>query len=469
MVNRNLAQAIVGSLQLSGAPYDFGQLAKFSTRDWERCLGWLDRSGLTLYLLQQLRDRGATEVLPARVLARFEQNLSDNKCRVQRVLAETGSINAKFESAGVQYVVVKGMSLWPEFCSDPCLRTQTDIDYLIAGQSLAAAKNALAESGYEARGSSQVQFEYELPLQRVPSPYDSPYKPQTTPTVELHLGVWEDVRHRVPLQEPSFALDNPRMKEWSGLRFPVLSEQDAFLLQLLHAFQHVLSYWVKLSWLLEIGRFIDKRREDSLFWSQFTKRLDEAPRLAEFSAIALQLTAKAFSVPMPAAEQSWTQFLSPRTQLWLEEYGARWALSDRPPHRAKMFPDSKLSLFFQTEYIPEIRVRRDLLRHELLPWKLPGKDPSVSFRQVKSKPWTRFRAWWLDSGFTVQRLSFHAGAGLRYLWELPRWRYLAKSCSGLCQGTMQGSGTFACDPVLQSEAPKFRPPSLATPIQKPHS
>ena len=229
MVNRNLAQAIVGSLQLSGAPYDFGQLAKFSTRDWERCLGWLDRSGLTLYLLQQLRDRGATEVLPARVLARFEQNLSDNKCRVQRVLAETGSINAKFESAGVQYVVVKGMSLWPEFCSDPCLRTQTDIDYLIAGQSLAAAKNALAESGYEARGSSQVQFEYELPLQRVPSPYDSPYKPQTTPTVELHLGVWEDVRHRVPLQEPSFALDNPRMKEWSGLRFPVSERARRFL------------------------------------------------------------------------------------------------------------------------------------------------------------------------------------------------------------------------------------------------
>ena len=41
MVNRNLAEAIVGSLQLSGAPYDFGQLARFAPRDWERCVGWL--------------------------------------------------------------------------------------------------------------------------------------------------------------------------------------------------------------------------------------------------------------------------------------------------------------------------------------------------------------------------------------------------------------------------------------------
>jgi hypothetical protein len=466
-VNRRLVEAIVGSLQLSGAPYDLGQLARFSTRDWERCLGWLDHSGLTLYLLQRLKDGGATELLPAQVLARFEQNLSDNKSRVRNVLAETRSINERFDSAGVQYVVVKGLSLWPEFCSDPCLRTQTDIDYLIARPSLSNARNVLEQAGYEARGSSHVQFEYELPLQRVPSQYDSPYKTQTTPTVELHLGIWEDVRHRVPLQEPAFILDNPRIKEWGGLNFPVLSEQDAFLLQVLHAFQHVLSYWVKLSWLLEIGRFIEKRREDSVFWSRFTQRLDGAPRLAEFATIALQLTAKTFSVPMPAVAQYTTRFLRPSACLWLEKYGARWAHGERPPHRAKMFPDSKLSLFFQTEYIPDIRTRRDFLRHELMPWKVPGKKPSVAFRQVKSKPWTRLQARWLDSAYTVQRLSFHAGAGLRYLWEWPRWRYLTKSCSD-SSDTIRQAGTFTGGSFPNPEAPKFRPTSPAA-IQKPRS
>ncbi len=142
---------------------------------------------------------------------------------------------------------------------------------------------------------SHVQFEYERPLHRVPSPFDSPYKLQTTPTVELHLGLWEDVVHNIPLEEPVFVLDSSRSKEWGGLRFPVLSEEDALLLQLLHAFQHMLTHWVKLSWVLEIGRYMEKRSRDSSFWRQFSRRLEDSPRLTEFATIALELSAKVFS------------------------------------------------------------------------------------------------------------------------------------------------------------------------------
>ena len=427
MVNRDLAESIVGSLQLSGRSYDFTQLARFSSRDWDQTLGWLDHSGLTLYLLKRLKDGGATQVLPSQVLARFEENLADNKSRMQQLLSETGCINEKFNQAGVQYVVVKGLSLWPEFCSDPYLRTQCDIDYMVSQQSIGAAKSVLAESGYEAKRYSDVQFEYERPLQRVPSQYDSPYKLQTTPTVELHVGIWENMKHRVPLEEPAFVLDNPNIQEWEGLRFPVLSDEDAFLLQVLHAFQHLLSYWVKPSWLLEIGRFMDRRRHDSVFWSEFSRRLEGQPQYVEFATITLELAAKMFSAPMPEVLQHWSGRLRRSARLWLDNYGRSWALGERPPHRSKVFPTSKLSLFFQTEYIPDVRARRDFLRRELIPWKVPGKQPSVVFEQVKSKPWTRMQALWLDSAFTAQRLSFHAGAGLRYLWELPRWRSLSRS------------------------------------------
>jgi hypothetical protein len=40
---------------------------------------------------------------------------------------------------------------------------------------------------------------------------------------------------------------------------------------------------------------------------------------------------------------------------------------------------------------------------------------------------TRLQALWVDSRFTAQRFSFHASAGLRYLWELPRWLNLTRS------------------------------------------
>lgn len=256
MMNRKLAEAIIGCLQMSGASYDFGQLARFSLRDWEETMGWIDRAGLTLYLLERLKACRTTEVLPPRVLARFEQNLADNSCRVDHLLYETGCINEKLDQAGVQYVVIKGFSLWPEFCSDPYLRTQCDLDYLVARHSLRSAQNVLLELGYEGRSRrfDSQQFAFERPLRRVPSQFDSPYKLQTTPMVELHVGIWEDMTHHVSLEEPAFVLNSPKLKEWGGLRFPVLSDEDALLLQVLHAFQHMLSYWVKLSWLLEIGR-----------------------------------------------------------------------------------------------------------------------------------------------------------------------------------------------------------------------
>ena len=313
------------------------------------------------------------------MLARFEQNLADNRCRVDHLLYETGRINEKLDQAGVQYVVIKGFSLWPEFCSDPYLRTQCDLDYLVARQSLRSAQNVLLEFGYEARRHSDVQFEYERPLQRVPSQFDSPYKLQTTPTVELHVGLWEDMGHHVPLEEPAFALDSSRLKEWGGLRFPVLSDEDALLLQVLHAFQHMLSYWVKLSWLLEIGCFIEKRWRDSLFWKRFSQRLEGAPRLAEFSTIALELTAKIFSAPMPEVAQHWRQLLRPSARSWLDNYGQRWALGERPPHKSKVFPDSKLSLLIHGDYISDCRARRDFLEHALIALEDPGQTAFRSF------------------------------------------------------------------------------------------
>ncbi len=428
MMNLKLAEAIVGCLQLSRASYDFGQLAKFSPSQWEQTLGWIDRAGLTLYLLERLRACGATEVLPPRILARFERNFADNRCRVDHLLDETGCINEKLDQAGVQYVVIKGFSLWPEFCSNPYLRTQCDVDYLVARRSLCSAQNVLLKLGYEARRSGAAQeFAFERPLQRVPSQFDSPYKVETTPLVELHVGIWEDVTHHVPLEEPAFALNSPKLKDWGGLRFPVLNDEDALLLQVLHAFQHMLSYWAKLSWFLEIGLFMEKRSRDLLFWKQFSHRLEGAPPLAEFSTIALELSAKVFSAPMPEVAQHWRQFLRPSARLWLDNYGHSWALGERPPHKSKVFPDSKLSLFMSGEYIVDRRARRDSLRHGLMPWKSPGRQPSTVLTQVKNRPWTQVQALWVDSTFTIQRLSFHVGAGLRYLWELPHWRHLTRS------------------------------------------
>ena len=65
MMKRNLAEAIIGCLQLSGGSCDFGQLARFSPRDWEQTMGWIDRAGLTLadFDFYEIHEAFAAQVL----------------------------------------------------------------------------------------------------------------------------------------------------------------------------------------------------------------------------------------------------------------------------------------------------------------------------------------------------------------------------------------------------------------------
>src|SRR5207237_737478 len=74
--------------------------------------------------------------------------------------------------------------------------------------------------------------------------------------VELHLAFWYSDAHGVVLAEPEFSVDHGRTHQWQGSDFRALSEEDAFLLQVIHAFNHVLTGWVQMSWLYEIGYFL---------------------------------------------------------------------------------------------------------------------------------------------------------------------------------------------------------------------
>src|SRR5215472_3546854 len=54
-------------------------------------------------------------------------------------------------------------------------------------------------------------------------------------------------------------LHRTRVGHIHGFAFPSLADEDAFLLQVLHAFRHFLSSWLRLSWLWEIHYFLASR------------------------------------------------------------------------------------------------------------------------------------------------------------------------------------------------------------------
>lgn len=424
-MNRKLPKAVVRYLSLDRECADADELRRFKTRDWQNAFMWLDNAGLTLYLLRRLQALDATEILPPDVLARFEQNLSDNRLRVEEVAKETARINQEFERRSVKYAVVKGLSLVPAYCPDAYLRTQCDLDYLVDRQSLVSAQTSLKTYGYEARGASEVQFNFGKPLRRVPSRFDDPYSTLTDPMVELHVSMWDQKTHRVSLDELEFPLENVTTQQWNTLRFSTLSDEDAFLLQMLHVFQHLLACWVKPSWLLEIGHFLKVRQTDAPFWARVNNRWRNAPRAAEFSAITLVLAEQVFGAPIPPMLEGLRQTLRPEAGLWLRTYSRTWALGDRPLHESSLFPDSKLSLLLHREYLPDLRIRRKVMQRYLLPLN----KPSTIAVPVKNKPSTLVQATWRQWAFVAHRLSFHVRSGLRYLWESRRWQRLNRQAS----------------------------------------
>src|SRR5579864_599137 len=122
--------------------------SNFSDRKWKRLLSWLDDTGLALYFLRKLEDTGASNALPESATSYLKFNFAANQMRVRDMLARFDILNRQFSEAGVRYSVLKGFSNVPQFCPDPCLRHQCDLDYLIDKQSLCAAQKILLDAGY---------------------------------------------------------------------------------------------------------------------------------------------------------------------------------------------------------------------------------------------------------------------------------------------------------------------------------
>ena len=421
-MNRDLAEAVVGCLRVAGEAPDVSGLRHFKARDWQHTFRWLDTSGLTLYLLRCLHDLGATELLPPAILTRFEGNATQNRRRLDYITNEFSSINQRFQRAGVNFAVIKGFSLVPEFCPDAVLRAASDLDYLVDKASLQVARRVLEEAGYCLQRFSDIEFKFGRPSSRIPTISDDPYSRETEPLVELHLAFWPKKANRVLVNEPEFRLDQTVSHNWQGLRFPVLKREDALVLQILHVFQHTLEGWVKLCWLLEIGYFLRAQLSDTQFWDRVDVRMREVPYLAEFAAIVIGLANRLFAAPMPPMAAKWMQSLRPPARVWLANYGWSWIIGDHPHDSLCVFSAAKLSFFLHREFISDPKVRKELTQQRLFPWKRP-EQIAVPTDKTAASFLTAGRLQWQ---FVLQRLIFHVGSSSRYLLEMRRWRELNK-------------------------------------------
>ncbi len=416
MRDRDLKAIAIAALRPDPDFSNLARLKRCSGADLRRFLRWLDQSGLALYLLHQLQQHEALNAVPADFRQALEQRLLVNRERTLDMLGEFRRIVASFDNRGIRFCALKGFTLTPDFCPAPHLRHQTDFDFLVAAEWMENAKQALKSCGYdeeEIHNTGEVTFA--TPLRHIPSAHDDIYAPPRHRQVDLLVSLRHQ-EHGVSIDAPSNCLQRVQDMTLHQISFPAPSLDDRFTLQVMHAFRHLLGSWVRLSWLLEIGYFIDIHFDNADLWRSVTARAGHNPTVRNAFGLILSLTQTLFPRPIPHGLEAWcVQPLPSRIATWVGEFGAKWAVSD--------LDGAKLTLFVHPEFLDDPSSWNSYLATRIFPF---GRRSSIG-KVSPAVPGTRIKArvsQWLHS---MRRMMFHT----RELASLPveaiRWKRAVRS------------------------------------------
>jgi hypothetical protein len=418
-VNRSLPQAILDQLSLSerNRP-EFDIWRFFDEKEWERTLAWLDLSGLTLYFRHRLNATSGSGKLPAHVQDRMDQCQADNRLRTLAIAEELKALTELFAGAGIECVVLKGMTMLPDYCPDLALRTQYDHDLLLRPSSLASAETVLREAGYRRRNTQAAHaIEYhrpEAPI-RFAEHWTALYSPRLARCIELHVSLWESADEKIDITLPEDLFQRAGYRRRFDFGYTALSEEDALVFQILHAFRHILENWCRLAVFFEIAYFLDQRCSDRPFWDRFGKRIENLRWLPDATALVFGLAEQLFGAsPPPAINLQMESHLSPTLTLWTERYGKQAALAN--------FRNGKYTLFLHREFVDDRAAWANIVRRRLFPLRRPHRPPAVAFQ----RGFSHLGRLSMEGLHALRRLKFHALSDLRYLWEYPRWMFLRK-------------------------------------------
>jgi hypothetical protein len=403
------AEHVVAFLSFSGSR-DVGTLQTLGPRRWRHLLQWLDDSGLAFYFLTQLKEKGVANQIPADVLRSLEEKYTANQQRVESMSERFHFLNQHFDDAGVTYSVLKGLSLVPQFCPSAPLRYQGDFDYLVDPASLSKAHSVLTEAGYVPKESRSAE-EFIYVTEGKASRGADQYSHQAPHAVELHLDIWDGQLHGLPPLPGVISLNRVTAPAWNGTTFPALSDEDAFLLQILHATHHLFTHWVRMSCLLEISYFLQRRGSDSALWEAVERRVGSNDMLREFVVVIAELASRLFGSPLPPLLQSWASAIRPGVRVWTDDYARTWAFSAVPVYQFSMWPASKLSSFLHAQYRQAALAAKNTTSRDVI---------SISKKRTGLLPG---RPRWWRRRMLLRRILFHVLAGTRYACEIPRWRW----------------------------------------------
>jgi Uncharacterised nucleotidyltransferase len=390
MSNGSAKRLVLRALQPEPEFSGLGALPPCTSRNGLKFLKWLDESGLALNFLMSIRAPEASASVPAGWLDALEKRMERNAIRLSDMLGEFQRLNDAFRTQGLRVVTMKGFSLIPDFCVHPGARHQTDFDFLVDPDEVAPTAEVLQSFGYSTLNLSRTEESaFMTPLLHTPARKDDIYALQRHRQVDLHVSVTESSPW-VDLEIPADCLRYSIPCNLRGVEFVALSLPDRFLAQVFHAFRHSFHSWLRLSWLLEIGRCMEFHRADEALWESVIARAGKSPATQRLFAYILSLTNRLFQSRIPAGVLSWTSpAMTPSMRAWLDHFALEWAISD--------WPGNLSNLFLAAEFIPEKKLRKRYFASRLLPKRVRLSIETMASEEKKQS----------------------------VAWNLQRWQYLA--------------------------------------------
>jgi len=399
-----LKRAIVGSF--SAGKDRFVPLGLFREGDWKRVLWWLDVSGMALYFLAQIGAACAEEMIPNAILASLRDRHARNRRRTDSLLQETVRLAAWFDSAGVAYAVLKGVSLVPDSVPEAALRSQSDLDFVISRSNADTVREGMRRLGY----TLFTQTDYALEFRKGAmgsSSIANIYSDQIQRVLEIHID-----------DDGSERLERRCFRDVGGSRIASLSEADILVGQAMHLLKHLCDEYTRLSWLLEFKRHVEARRGDVEFWCE-VERIAGSMRQGNVAmAVSLRLAGETFHLEEDGIPTQWRcERIPDRVLLWLDFYAIELLLSDSVGSKLYALLRSELARCELGEPLSTRRV--------LFPTYLPKRITEATGSET---PAVRMRRYLVQARYAAARLYFHVTAGARLVMESTRWRRAAPRC-----------------------------------------
>jgi hypothetical protein len=410
MRRKTIAEVVFQCLQTPPRREAVLQLARLRSNDLARVLLHLDQTGLAIYLLHHLRQHHLFSAISPQLQMALNQRLGRNQFRAEDMFREFATVVRVFNRVGVNYAVLKGFSLVPDYSPTICVRHQTDLDLQVAPASVRAAHDALRSLGYDLESEDpggEAKFVRELG--RSLAGMADIYALQSASRIELHRYFWER-RFQVELEFEHDPLARRDFKTLRNITFPVLAEEDAFIGQLLHAFRHFLKGWIRSSWLFEIASFLYARFADQVFWSRIGNCV-YPEKTADACGLILLLCRQLLGTAIP--EPLRKAFIAPLPRklcVWIELFGSRWAGRD--------MEGSKLHLMIHEHFVPDPRSWRKQHASLLIPRRIPSVMHQSREQGETATNWRGRQA-----RIFLQRVSFHLSRNAEYAVHNLRWRY----------------------------------------------